>query len=142
VFAAGDEAATLGVNPVVAADPLKVAAALSPSSPGDGRNALNIAQLQYQPLMLSGTTTLGEFYQQVVGRLGLEARQAEDQKANQEVVRGYLEGRRDSFSGVSLDEEAAKLVLYQRAFEAAARSLSVLDEVLDHLINRTGLVGR
>lgn len=142
VFTAGAEAASLAVAPAVAADPLKIAAALSPGAPGDGRNALGISRIQYQPLMLSGTTTLGEFYQQVVGQLGLEARQAEDQKANQEVVRGYLESRRDSFSGVSLDEEAGRMVLYQRAFEAAARSLSVLDEVLDHLINRTGLVGR
>jgi len=142
VFTAGEEAASLAVAPAVS-DPLKIAAALSPGSPGDGRNALNISQIQYQPQGGDlGTTTLGEFYQLLVGRLGLEARQAEDQKANQEVVKGYLESRRDSFSGVSLDEEAGRLVLYQRAFEAAARSLSVLDEVLDHLINRTGLVGR
>jgi flagellar hook-associated protein 1 FlgK len=142
VFTAGDEAATLAVNPVVAVDPNKVAAAQGPDSPGDGRNALAVAQVQYQKLMAANTATLGEYYQQVVGRLGLEARGADDQKANQEVVRQYLEARRESFSGVSLDEEAAKLVLYQRAFEAAARSLSVLDEILDQLINRTGIVGR
>ncbi len=141
VFTAGDEAATLQVNPAVAADPLKIAAAQAPGSPGDGRNALAIAQVRYQPLM-PGNTTLGEYYQQVVGRLGLEARQAGDQKSNQEVVKNYLETRRDGFSGVSLDEEAGRMVLYQRAFEAAARSLTVLDEVLDQLINRTGIVGR
>lgn len=142
VFTAGDEAATLAVNPAVAADPNKVAAAQGPDSPGDGRGALAVAQVQYQKLMAGGAATLGEYYQQVVGRLGLEARQADDQKANQEVVQQYLEARRDGFSGVSLDEEAARLVLYQRAFEAAARSLSVLDEILDQLINRTGVVGR
>lgn len=142
VFTAGDEAATLAVNPAVAADPLKIAAAQSPSAPGDGRNALAVAQVQYQQLMLGNTATLGEYYQQVVGRLGLEARQAGDQKANQEVVQNYLEARRDSFSGVSLDEEAGRMVLYQRAFEAAARTLTVLDELLDQLINRTGIVGR
>jgi flagellar hook-associated protein 1 FlgK len=44
--------------------------------------------------------------------------------------------------GVSIDEEMVNLITYQRAYEAAARVMTAVDESLDTLINRTGLVGR
>lgn len=50
--------------------------------------------------------------------------------------------RRDSISGVSLDEEGTNLMIYDKAYKAASRLLTTLDEALDVLINKTGLVGR
>ena len=49
---------------------------------------------------------------------------------------------RESVAGVSLDEEMSNLIKFQHAFEAAARMISVIDQMLDTLINRTGMAGR
>ena len=61
---------------------------------------------------------------------------------NQEALVGFLTGQRESLSGVSLDEEGITMIGAQRAYEAAARVITVVDEMLDQLINRTGMVGR
>jgi flagellar hook-associated protein 1 FlgK len=53
-----------------------------------------------------------------------------------------INGQINSESGVNIDEEMANLLTYQRAYEAAARVLTAIDDALDTLINRTGLVGR
>jgi flagellar hook-associated protein 1 FlgK len=57
-------------------------------------------------------------------------------------VSNELLNRRDSVSAVSLDEEGANLMQYQKAYNAMARLMTALDEALDILINRTGMVGR
>jgi flagellar hook-associated protein 1 FlgK len=53
-----------------------------------------------------------------------------------------LAQQRDSISAVSLDEEGANLLIYEKAFQANARVMNAMDEVLDTIINRMGLVGR
>lgn len=53
-----------------------------------------------------------------------------------------IEQHRDSISGVSLDEEGAELMKYEKAYKAMARLMTTMDEALDTIINRTGLVGR
>ena len=53
-----------------------------------------------------------------------------------------MDAARDSVSGVNLDEEMVSIVSIQHAYEAASRFISVVDSMLDTLINRTGLVGR
>jgi flagellar hook-associated protein 1 FlgK len=62
--------------------------------------------------------------------------------ANAEAIAQHLERRKAEVSGVDLDEETADLLRFQRAYQAAARVMTVLDEMLDRLINGTGLVGR
>jgi flagellar hook-associated protein 1 FlgK len=49
---------------------------------------------------------------------------------------------RDSASGVSIDEEMTNMLMYQRAYEGAARVMNAVDEMLDTLVNRVGTVGR
>jgi flagellar hook-associated protein 1 len=53
-----------------------------------------------------------------------------------------VEERRQSVSGVSLDEEMANMVQFQHAYNASARMITVMDEVLDRIINHMGHVGR
>jgi flagellar hook-associated protein 1 FlgK len=53
-----------------------------------------------------------------------------------------IDDLRSSITGVQLDEELSDLMRYQRAYEASARVMSAADEMLDTLINRTGVVGR
>jgi flagellar hook-associated protein 1 FlgK len=57
------------------------------------------------------------------------------------VLTDAVEDRRQSASGVSLDEEMTNLIRFQRGYQASARTMSTLDEMLDVLINRTGRVG-
>lgn len=60
----------------------------------------------------------------------------------QAVVIRDVVAARESASGVDIDEELTNMVMFQRAYEGAARMLTAVDEALDTLINRTGLVGR
>jgi len=55
---------------------------------------------------------------------------------NQESLLTQLENRRESISGVSLDEEMSNLMMYQHAYQAAARVITTLDTMLDTVVNR------
>jgi flagellar hook-associated protein 1 FlgK len=80
-------------------------------------------------------------YAQLVTRIGNEVSEASRQKATAQVLTDALQGRRDSVSGVSLDEEMTNIIRFQRAYQAASRAMSTTDDMLDTLINRTGRVG-
>jgi flagellar hook-associated protein 1 len=80
-------------------------------------------------------------YRQLVTRMGNEVAQAKRQEATAQVLTDNLKDRRDSVSGVSLDEEMTNLIRFQRAYQASARAMSTTDEMLDTLINRAGRVG-
>lgn len=113
---------------------------------GDGSNALAIAQLRNKLLFRtdpskddSGTATLEQFYEGILGTLGVDAQHALQLLENQTLLVEQLEMRRSSISGVSLDEEMTNMIQFQHAYNAAARLVTVIDEILDTLINRTGL---
>ena len=80
-------------------------------------------------------------YKQLVTRMGNEVATAKRQEATAQVLTDNVKDRRDSVSGVSLDEEMSNMIRYQRGYQASARAMSTLDEMLDVLINRTGRVG-
>ncbi len=119
-----------------------IAVSLS-GGPGDGSNALAVAQILSQTrVMDGGTSTIREFYSGMVGRLGIETSQASNYNDNYELLLQQIENQRQSVQGVSLDEEMTNLVKFQNAYNAAARVITVMDEALDTLINGTGVVGR
>ena len=60
------------------------------------------------------------------------------QHENQTGVLSAVRGQRESMSGVSLDEEAAELMKFQRAYQASARVISVIDQMLDIVVNSMG----
>ncbi len=80
-------------------------------------------------------------YQQLVTRMGNEVSQAQRSEASAQVLTDNLKDRRESVSGVSLDEEMTNIIRFQRAYQASARAMSTTDEMLDTLINRAGRVG-
>ncbi|GAF26458.1 MAG: flagellar hook-associated protein 1 [Moorella sp. (in: firmicutes)] len=105
---------------------------------GDGSNALAIAQLQQE--VISGLdATFDDYYKNFTAKLGVDAHEATRMTTNQGVLVDQLNNRKDSISGVSLDEEMASMLQYQRAFEASARMITTLDSMLDKIINGMGV---
>jgi len=105
------------------------------ASAGDNRNALALATIQQSQTMKNGTTTIQETYSQMVGGIGTDTRRAE---INMESHQGLLDQAlliRDSVSGVNLDEEAADLLRYQQAYQAAAQVVSVASTLFDTLLS-------
>lgn len=109
---------------------------------GDGSNAMRMAQALQQPLFGGGRVTPGEYLGSMVASIGVKSEMAMSMRQHQEVLIGHLERLRASVSGVSLDEEMANMVQFQHAYTAAARLITTVDEAIDTIINRMGLVGR
>ncbi len=141
-FFQGTGAGDIAVNPALKARPDQVAAAGAADSPGDNSNARAIAALQRALTMDSGTADFGRFYAGMMARLGVDSQRAETVASNQGLLVDHLKREKEAVSGVSLDEETTHLIEYQRAYEAAARVITVVDEMLDKIINGMGLVGR
>ena len=142
-FFIGTGARDIAVNAVVANAPNKVGAASAAATlPGDASQALAIAQLSQSLVMSGGTRTFNSFLADAVAQLGTDAQRAKVESINHTVVKDALTRQKQSVAGVSLDEEAARLVQSQRAYEAAARALTAFDEMADTIINRMGVVGR
>lgn len=138
----GTDASDIGLNATLVADVTKIGAASAPNLPGDASKALAMADLQAALTMNGNTATFGDFYNASIGNLGVAVLEARSIASNQEFLRGHLDTMRESVAGVSLDEEMTNLIKFQRAFEAAARLISVVDSMLETLINRVGLGGR
>ena len=62
-------------------------------------------------------------------------------QSNATVLLNSIDDRRQSTSGVSMDEEMTNLMRFQRGYQASARAMTTMDQMLDTLINRTGAVG-
>lgn len=133
-FFTGNDATTIAVNPILLADPSLIAASGQANQPGNGDNALAAAGLR-------GAAAIDGAYAQLVTTIGSDSQDARRSAANAAVLADALESRRDSVMGVSLDEEMTNLVRFQRGYQAAARALSAMDEMLDVLVTRTGRVG-
>jgi flagellar hook-associated protein 1 FlgK len=103
---------------------------------GNGDNALRIAGLRFQKVMIGGSQTLNEFYQALINNTGLRGETAQNETDNRSILVENLENMRKSISGVNIDEELVSLVKFQHGYAAAARFVSMMDEMLDLLINR------
>ncbi|MEK8131735.1 flagellar hook-associated protein FlgK [Paenibacillus filicis] len=93
-----------------------------------------------RPVLTDGT--FDEFFRSIVGELGVQSQEAKRQATNQQILVDQVESQRSAVSGVSLDEEMANMIKFQHAYNAAARSLTTFDEMLDKVINSMGVVGR
>lgn len=136
---AGITAASISLSADVVGQPDKIAAGgAGATAPGpfDGEQARAIAALA------GSGTGADEKYRSLVTSLGVETRSAERREIIQADVTRNAERRAASIGGVSLDEEMANLMSAQRAYEASARVLTTVDQLLGVLIERTGLAGR
>lgn len=133
-FFTGSTAADLGVSDVLLADPAKFAASDGGVGAGTGNAAL-LADFLDRPLDSAGGTTLSDLYDSFIGSLTQGSAVAHSVAEGFRTFEETLNGQRLATSGVSLDEEAVKLITYQRAFQATARYISTLSELLDLVAN-------
>ena len=138
-FSVSEDAASLmSVSSTITADGQKIAAGTTTN--GDGGNALLMADLQNELVFNSvtwssesGSFTFDEYYNAVVSTIGIESFSAQAILRQQEGVMLQLNSRRESISGVSIDEEMIKMIKFQQAYNASARMISMVDEMLDTL---------
>lgn len=103
----------------------------------DGSNALNIANaIRHGKNMVEKNSNPNEFYTALIAKIGAESRTAQDMVENQNMVMQNLENLRQSVMGVNLDEEMADMVKFQHGYNAAAKVLQTMNEMLDRIINR------
>ncbi|MBE3573750.1 MAG: flagellar hook-associated protein FlgK [Moorella humiferrea] len=85
-----------------------------------------------------GGATFNEYFNALLADIGARSGSATDMADTQRAVAEQVESLRQSVSGVNLDEELSRLIQYQYGYQASARVLATIDEMLDYLINRTG----
>lgn len=111
----------------------------TPQGHKDGTNALLIAAaLREKPVMFDYSKTTDDFYNSLISKIGTEAREARQEYTTQSELMTELENMRQSVMGVNLDEEMANMVQFQQSYNAAARMISTMNEMLDTIINRLG----
>lgn len=130
-FFLGTSAADIRVNQALLDDPASLQVAGVPAARGDNRVAQALSQLGDRPIAALGGQTFGNAYNRVVGRLGEGLSSVNQQLADQKVVADLLKGQRDSVSGVSIDEEMADLTRFQRGYQASAKLITTIDEMMD-----------
>jgi flagellar hook-associated protein 1 FlgK len=111
---------------------------LTLSAPTGTLASAAFAGLSGKTVSTTGPSTLADQYAQEVASIGVLSSTAKGQSTNQQVLVTQLNTQRQNVSGVSLDEEASHLIQYQRAYQAAARVITIMDSLLDTLINNTG----
>jgi flagellar hook-associated protein 1 FlgK len=133
----------LRVNEDIIADPSKIASAVSDTgvqpAGGDNRGALDIAQLRHSPVMAGRSKTFDDWFALAAADIGLKGEVASQTSMSQNLVMKELEDLRQSVSGVNLDEEFAEMIKFQHGYNAAARFITTIDEMLDTIINRLGV---
>ena len=118
----------------------KIATSLD-GSQGDASIAEQIGQMRNDRTMFQEGKP-EDFLKALIGNLGVDAKEANRNRDNQEGLVGMLDYKRESIMGVSMDEEMSNMIKFQHAYNASARMMTTMDEMLDVVINRLGVVGR
>ena len=138
-FVAGGDASSIAVQGTLQANPALVATSYT-GRPGDNTLAQNIADVKSQ--LLIGGQSINDAYASLVGQIGSDSRRAMSQVDVGNLSLEQLQTQRESVSGVSLDEEMINMIRFQQAYNAAARMVTTMDEMIDIVVNRLGIVGR
>jgi len=110
--------------------------------PGSNSNALKIAALKTQHVLHNCSLSFNDFFTGLISELGTDSETAKNLWHNNEIMIKQVTNEREKVKGVSIDEEMSKMVLYQHAFNASARVVTAIDEMLDKVVNGLGIVGR
>ncbi len=134
-----DASRNIAVHANIISDKRLIAAGLT-TDQGNGENALRMAQAQDAYSMNKatpgsvGTATFAEYYNSIVGQVGVDTNISISSYNQQEAIVHELENRHEQISGVSLDEEMINLIKFQHAYQAASRLVNVIDELLQTVI--------
>ncbi|MEE3313122.1 MAG: flagellar hook-associated protein FlgK [Treponema sp.] len=135
--------AYIQVNDQIHTDVQSVAAAFpnlqGMADPGDGRAAVSIASIRNSNVMVGKSRTFDDYFADSVTNVGLKGEQAQNMLASQNAIMSDLTALRDSISGVNVDEELADIIKFQHGYNAAARFITVQDQLLETIINRMGI---
>ena len=112
--------------------------AVSETVNGDGGNASNIGAIKDELLMNDDHSTFNSYYASIVGQIGQDVIGANRDFDRHTNLTNQLTNKRESISGVSIDEEMMNLVKYQTGYNAAAKLFSTADELVDTLMNMVG----
>ena len=131
------------VNPEIRREPASIAGSFStagnPGETGDGRAALAIAGIRNTAVGIGRSETLDDYFADSVARIGLKGEQADLSLKTSERIHKDLTDLRQSISGVNLDEELAEMIKFQHGYQAAARFITNVNQMLDTIINRMGV---
>ena len=132
-FFTGSDSLTIGLNEVIAGNPDLLAAGQG-GGPSDNRNALLLAEVLDAGQDTLGGSSVNDFYNAIISSVsqGAAAEQATAQGLQTYV--DSLNAQRDQYSGVSLDEEAVRMIEFQQAFAASARVIQTVDELFQILV--------
>lgn len=126
--AAGTTAASIGLDAAITVN--TIAASGSATSTGDNSNAVSLAQLLNDTTTM-GSSTFSNYYNSLVAQVGLDVQTANTVVGQDAAFMKQLTTLRDSQSGVSLDEELANLIQYQRSYQASAKLITTATEMMD-----------
>ncbi len=101
---------------------------------GDGTNALRIAAIRHRNAMVDKNVNFNDFYISLISRIGAQGEEAADRIKNQETLLKNLANLRESISGVNLDEEMANMVAFQHGYNASARVISTMNQMLETIL--------
>ncbi len=133
----------LKVNPAMTADPTAIVSGLGSigreALPGDGSAALEIAALRNKNVMLGQSNTFDDYFATSIAEIGLKGEVAQQANESQQLVMKDLKDFQSSISGVNMDEEMAEMIKFQHGYNAAARFVNEINQMLDTIINRMGV---
>jgi flagellar hook-associated protein 1 FlgK len=122
------------VDSAIAADVRKIAASATVNRDGQNASLMNAIK-DNSTLMAGGTATIDNYYQTLVARVGNDVASSQRGLDQQTYVLNQIESQWEAVSGVSIDEEMLNMIKYQAGYNAAARLIGTLNEMMDTLIN-------
>jgi len=136
IFLLAPTASAAGNFGVAITDPNDVAAAQALDSPGDNRNIQALIELQDEATLV-GEATFADFYTNTTSSIAVQTRRANSLAETEASLLASATARKENVSGVNLEEEAANLIRFQQAFQAAAQVITVSRDIFDTLLRAT-----
>lgn len=125
----------IAVSAAIIEDVNAISAAATPNAPGDNVVLNQLLSVRSKPILEGGNMTMNQYYADYVGQVGLEIERSHQERDADGVLLGDLSKRRESISGVSVDEEAVNLLRWQTAFAASSKVITTADEMLETILS-------
>lgn len=137
-------AENIKVSSALNTDPWQIATGKTLVGDGEIAKAISTLSSGWTGLPSTATppvsaTSFGDYYGASIAEMGVDVQQATRMKEGQNVLVTHMSNQRESLSGVSLDEEMTNLVRFQKSYSAAARLVTMMDDMLDTIVNRMGM---